>query len=448
DYAQLRNVLDKLDAPRRQVFIEAVIMDANISRELDWGIGYHGGGTADLGGGGDTLIYGGNNAQQSLLGVPASLEALAFGVRGPDIPGTANLLGTGVSIPAFGIVLHALGRDGDSNVLATPHILATDNIPAIISIGQNIPLQTNIGGLGNLAQLAGAAGGQQGAAGLGGLGGLLGGIGFQAPRQDVGIKLEITPHVNDSDQVRMEIKEEFSDAGSPSGALGAVPINKRTAETTIIVKDQQTVVIGGLVRESIVNARTKIPVLGDIPVLGLLFRQDNKKKQKTNLLLIITPHIIRTQDDLREIFERKMQERQEFLDRYFIFDDSLPWEPPKDYTRANGLLERIRQTQLAIAERQRLQAELEPGGGGDYEPVKPIQLPSIAGTGRQQGGTTGGARTTRRPRTGTAQQPQQGAEPGGVTPPPGGAQPPPAGGERTPMRVPGGMRPPDRYRVE
>ncbi|RLB58555.1 MAG: type II secretion system protein GspD, partial [Deltaproteobacteria bacterium] len=284
DYAQLRNVIDKLDQPRRQVFIEAVIMDVNVDHSNEWGVGYHGGATSDLGGGGDTIFYGGNNAQQSMLGVPANLEALAFGVRGPDLDGTSQLLGTGVSIPGFGVVLHALSRSGDSNVLATPHILATDNILAEISIGQNIPLQTNVGGgLGSLAGLAGASG-QAGA--LGGLGGLLGGgMGFQAPRQDVGIKLKITPHINDSDQVRMELSEEFSDAGSPTGALGAVPINKRTAETTVIVRDQQTVVIGGLVREGQINGSTKVPVLGDIPVLGFLFRQSTKQTQKTNLLL-------------------------------------------------------------------------------------------------------------------------------------------------------------------
>jgi general secretion pathway protein D len=378
DYAQLRNVIDKLDRPRRQVFIEAVIMDVNVDHSTDLGIGFHGGGTADIGGGGDTIIYGGSNAAQSLTGLPASLEALAFGVRGPDLPNTSQLTGTGISIPAFGIVLHALATKGDSNLLATPHILATDNTPATISIGQNIPLQTNVGG--GLSQLAGLAGQGGQAGGLGGLAGLAGGfgLGFQAPRQDVGISLTITPQINDSNQVRMDIQEEFSTAGAPQGELGAVPINKRTAETTIIVEDQQTVVIGGLTREEQVNAETKIPVLGDIPVLGALFRQSNKQSRKVNLLLILTPHVIREQNDLRKIFERKMQERQEFLDRYFVFEDSLPWEPHKDYSRTNGMLERIRQTQLKLAERERLQKELQPGKVKGHEPVKAVQLPSMA----------------------------------------------------------------------
>ncbi len=372
DYAQLRNVIDKLDRARRQVFIEAVIMDVNVDHSTDLGIGFHGGGTANIGGGGDTILYGGSNAAQSLTGLPASLEALAFGVRGPDLPNSSQLTGTGISIPAFGIVLHALATKGDSNLLATPHILATDNIPATISIGQNIPLQTNVGG--GLAGLAGAAGGAGGLAGL--AGGF--GLGFQAPRQDVGISLTITPQINDSNQVRMDIQEEFSSAGAPQGDLGAVPINKRTAETTIIVEDQQTVVIGGLTREEQVNSETKIPVLGDIPVLGMLFRQSNKQARKVNLLLILTPHVIREQNDLRRIFERKMQERQEFLDRYFVFEDSLPWEPQKDYSRTNGMLERIRQSQMKLTERERLRKELAPGKVKTHEPVKAVQLPAMA----------------------------------------------------------------------
>ncbi|MFP6685842.1 MAG: type II secretion system protein GspD, partial [Polyangiaceae bacterium] len=408
-------VIDKLDQPRRQVFIEAVIMDVNIDHNRDLGLGFHGGAAANLGGGSDTFFFGGSNPSQSLAGIPGNLEALAFGVRGPEIDGTDNLgLGLpGVSIPAFGITLHALAQSGDSNVLATPHLLATDNIPAEINIGQNIPLQTNIGGgLGSLAGLAGAAGGAAGA--LGGLGGLLGGGGFSAPRTDVGIKLKITPHINDSDQVRMEITEEFSDAGSPTGALGVVPINKRTADTTVIVRDQQTVVIGGLVREGQVNGETKIPILGDIPVLGAFFRQTQKKTQKTNLLLILTPHIIRNQNDLRRIFERKMQERQEFLDRYFVFNDSVAWEPLQDYTRANGIVEHIRQTQLKLAERARLAAAMKPDAPKTHKPVKPIDLPSLASTGSSTSSTSVRRKPASSRRTKTTKRPKF-SVPGGVT---------------------------------
>ncbi|WP_437589978.1 type II secretion system secretin GspD [Sorangium sp. So ce1000] len=426
DYAQLRTVIDQLDEPRRQVFIEAVIMDVNVNRTLDFGIGYHAGAPFEGLNPDDSVIYGGNNISRSVIGLPAQLGALALGIRGPAITGSNNILGTGISIPAFGVVLHALAQDGDSNVLATPHILATDNVAAEISIGQNIPLQTNVGG-GGLNQLASLAGGAGGAAGaLGGLGGLLGGLGGlggAAARQDVGTKIKVIPHVNDSDQVRLELSEEISDAGAPlEGALGAIPINKRTASTTLVVRDQQTVVIGGLVRDGMTTSETKIPVLGDIPVLGFLFRQRVKTKTKTNLLLVLTPYVIRDQEDLRTIFERKMQERQEFIDRYFVFSESAAWEPPRDFGRANGLVEDIRQSMLAEDERARLEEEARPKGPREHTPVEPVGMPTF-------GGKAAGA-----VRTQPGMVDMEG-EPAQLPPPPNGAPP-----QRPTRRPPGGRQ--------
>ncbi|MBM4374810.1 MAG: type II secretion system secretin GspD [Deltaproteobacteria bacterium] len=437
DYIELRNLIERLDRPRRQVFLEAVIMDIDVKHSRNLGLGYHGGASADLGGGGNTLLYGGLGAKDSLAGIPSNLEALAFGVRGPDLPGSQTLLGTGRSIPAFGIVLSALATNGDANLLATPHVLATDNITAEINIGANIAIQQNVGGLGNLASLAGGAGAAGGAAaGLGALGALGLGAGFQAPRQDVGIKLSITPHVNDSDQIRMEISEEFSNAGAAEGALGVVPINKRTAETTVIVRDQQTVVIGGLVREEQRNKLTKIPILGDIPVLGALFRSTDTTTTKSNLLLVLTPHIVRDPADLRRIFERKMQERQEFLDRYFVFDETRSWQPPIDYARSIGLVEQIRQTQLDVEERERLRAELTPKRPQTHDPVKPIALPSVAGPGSSSGPARPGSKPASSAAPPPAPQPAQQPAAAPSTP-------------RAPVRIPGGRATnPQRYRIE
>ena len=442
DYVQLRAVIDRLDKPRRQVFIEATIMDVTVDHSRDLGLSFHGGGATDIGGGGDTIFYGGSNASQSITGLPANLEALAFGVRGPDLEGSGQLLGTGLSIPAFGVVLHALATSGDTNVLATPHILATDNIAAEISIGQNIPLQTNLGsGLNQLANLAGGQGSGAAAAGLGLLGGG-GGLGFQAPRADVGIKLSITPHINDSDQVRMEISEEFSNPGPAQGALGAVPINKRTADTTVIVRDSQTVVIGGLVREQQINNITKIPILGDIPILGMLFQQHTSQTQKNNLLLILTPHIVRDQSDLRRIFEHKMQERQEFLDRFFVFDDSVAWQSPEDYTRTRGLVEHIRQTQLKLDERERMEAELMPNTPKTHEPVRPVALPSTAATGNK--GAAAATTGARLPKPGAPQA----ASPATGAPPPAAGPKIRPDSTRPTFRVPGSNPTNPRYRIE
>ncbi|HEX3777144.1 MAG TPA: type II secretion system secretin GspD [Polyangiaceae bacterium] len=381
DYATLRLVVDKLDHARRQVFIEAVIMDLSVSDDTQLGVSFHGGDV--LGAQQDTLLLGGFNAGKS-IGFPADpslLQGFAAGVRGPALPNTTNILGTGLSVPEFGVVLNAVATSGRSNVLATPHIIATDNVAAEINIGENIPLQTNVGG-GLPSTALGAAGATANPA-LGLLGGLGGLGGFAAPRQDVGNKIKVTPHINESNQVRLEIDQESSAPGATSGTLGAVSITKRTANTTVVVQDQQTVVIGGLMSDSYVTSRTKVPVLGDLPLLGALFRSSDVQKQKKNLLLVLTPHVIRDQEDLRKIFERKIQERQEFLDRYFVFSGE-DWKPPHDWSRTNGLVEDIRKAFADIAEQERLEAESKPREAPPREPSEPIELPSdvhVSGTG-------------------------------------------------------------------
>ncbi len=371
DYATMRLVVDKLDHARRQVFIEAVIMDLSVSDSTTLGMSFHGGDV--LGAAQDTLLLGGFQAGKSVAfpADPSLLQGFAAGIRGPALPNTTNLLGTGLSVPEFGVVLNAVAASGRSNILATPHIIATDNVAAEISIGENIPLQTNVGG--GASALSGLAGGAAGAAGLGGLLGGLGG--FSAPRQDVGNKIKVTPHINESNQVRLEIDQESSAPGATSGTLGAVSITKRTANTTVVVQDQQTVVIGGLVSDSYTTSRTKVPVLGDLPLLGALFRTSDVQKRKKNLLLVLTPHVIRDQEDLRKIFERKIQERQEFLDRYMVFSGE-DWKAPHDWSRTSGLVEDIRKAFAEIAEQERLEQESKPRENPPREPSDPIELPS------------------------------------------------------------------------
>ena len=466
DYGALRNVIDRLDMPRRQVFIEAVIMDISVEHTNKLGLNYHAGANPDLGGDNKSLVYGGLNPFNSImLPNPADLQGLALGIRGPDIAGTNTLLGTGISIPAFGVTLNALQSSGDANVLATPHIIATDNVAAEINVGENIPLQTNAGGLPNLGGIPGAAGAAGALGALGGLGGLGFGGGFAAPRQDVGTKIKVVPHINDSDEVRLELTEEISERGASSGSLGAVSITKRNAQTTVVVHDQQTVVIGGLMRDAVTTGDTKIPVLGDIPVLGFLFRTTTRGKRKTNLLLILTPYVVRDQNDLRTVFERKMQERQEFLDRYFVFSDQKPFEPALDYSRTSGLLETIRQSYLHLADRRRLEDETRPRELRVHDAQQPIEMPltPTPGIGGRHapgpaapGGTVppgapggiapaapvpgGAAAPGAAPATPGAAPAAPGAAPGGAPAAPGGAAPapaaPPGGGAAPAVPVP------------
>ncbi len=398
DYAALRRVVAQLDSPRRQVFIEAVVMELSVSRSNALGLSFHGGLVGSPTDG--SLVVLGSDAGTT-LGFPLTLDqdalsGLALGVRGDTIPESQQLIG--LSVPAFGVVLTALARSGDANVLSTPHIIAMDNTEAEISVGQNIPLQTSglpaglglgLAGLGGAAGLAGAAGAQgaRGAAGLAGLAGLTSSFAGGIARQDVGTTIRITPHINDSDEIRLEIEEEISERGATEGELGVVSINRRTARTELMVQDQQTVVIGGLMRESTTTSETKVPILGDIPILGALFRRTSRQKQKSNLLLILTPYIIRDPSDLRAIFERKMRERQEFLDRYFVFSGE-DYEPPIDYSRTRGLVAEINGTLDALEEEGRIAEAARMRPPPTHSPRAPIGnaqdlLPEHPGNGAQ-----------------------------------------------------------------
>jgi general secretion pathway protein D len=396
DYAALKSVINLIDTERRQVFIEAVIMEIGVKRSVTTGLGYHGG-VPDVPTS-DSLAVLGFNSKQTVSGLQGYatqalagdlLTGLAVGVFGPLLP---NATAFGLSIPAFGVALQAFAADGDANVLSTPHLIASDNVEAEIKVGENVPLQTSSpgGGLGALAGLAGGLGGAAGgAAGLaGGLGrGLGGGFGLGAvPRQDVGTTITITPHLNDSGEIRLAISEEISAAGAPdqTGNLGVRSISRTNAKTEVVVRDQQTVVIGGLMRDEISTSRTKIPILGDIPLLGTLFRTDEKKKIKKNLLLFLTPYILRSPADLRAIYERKMRERQEFIDRYFVFSDS-EYDVPVDYSRTRGLLGEIL-GELMLQDNDRklaLEAQKKPEIG--HYPSEPIGM-GVSRSGDTHGG--------------------------------------------------------------
>jgi general secretion pathway protein D len=369
DYTALKRVIERLDAPRKQVFIEAVVMELGIERTSDLGFAFHGG-AGDFPTDGSLSLFG-FNAPSSIDITQNNLTGLALGVRGPTIENSQQLVG--FSVPGFGVVVTALAQSGDADVLSTPHIIAIDNTEAEISVGENIPLQTNgvapgtFAGAGSLGALGVAA---QGGQDLGNLAGLAGGLGSVA-RQDVGTTIRVVPHINADNEVRLEIEEEISEQGATSGTLGVVSINRRTARTEVMVRDQQTIVIGGLMRDAIQNQEDKVPVLGDIPILGALFRRTNKQKRKTNLLLILTPYIIRDPGDLREIFERKMQERQQMIDRYFVFGEDK-FEPHIDYSRTRGLVSEIVNEIDGVEEEMRLAqaAELEPPP--DHVPRPPI----------------------------------------------------------------------------
>ncbi len=334
DYRNLVRVIEQLDIPRRQVFVEAVIMEVNLRDATEFGVNFHAGAAVETVDGIAPIVLGNQVGQASSLNLSSLLTMGGFlaGIQGSPVPAVAEL---GINLPSFGVILHAMTTSSDVNVLSTPHLLTTDNEEAEITVGQNVPFQAGYApqGLSNLLT------GQQANSISGGLlGTALGSFGLSslyAPiqRQNVELKLKIKPQINESDYVRLEIEQQTEEIAEQDPVLGPTTA-RRTAKTVIVAKDQNTVVIGGLVQERTIKSVAKTPILGDIPVLGWLFRDTSTTKAKTNLLLFLTPYIIRDQEDFRRIFERKMREREQFIATFY--GSSTEYEVPIDFARKAG----------------------------------------------------------------------------------------------------------------
>jgi len=298
-YAILKRVIDRLDIRRKQVFVEAVIMEMASDDSLDAGVGFHMGmpGESD-----NTLSMGSAQLNATSFGLDAQslLSGLAMGVFGEAID-VAIPDGTGgnstLSVPAFGVALNALQANSMVNILSTPNILTLDNEEAKIVVGRNIPFPISSGLDANGNQL----------------------VSYQ--REDVAITLKVTPQINESNYVTLEIMQEVSEIEEDSSGLDVTSAgfitSKRTAETTVLVKDNQTVVIGGLMGQTETEVETKVPLLGDIPLIGALFRGRRDSSRKTNMLIVLTPHIIDDPVDLEEVYRVKVAQRDEFLRRFY-----------------------------------------------------------------------------------------------------------------------------------
>lgn len=354
DYRNLVRVIEKLDIPRRQVFVEAVIMEVNLDRNTEAGVSLHRGFSIGTDQGSLPILVGTKYTSQGVppsfsLETLASFGGLLAGVQGPVIPELAAL---GINIPSFGVVMHALQKSSDVNVLSTPHLLTSDNEEAEITVGQNVPFQAGFSPSNLGSAIPGAGTGS--IPGLGGLGGL-GSLFAPITRQNVELKLTIKPSINDSDYIRMAITEQTEEIASQDPVLGPTT-SKRSAKTTVVARNQETVVIGGIMQDRTIEGVSKIPILGDIPVLGHLFREQSKRRVKTNLLLFLTPYIIKDQGDFRAIFEKKMRERQDFVEQFY---GQVPgYDVAVDFSRKAGPLGKMNQAIL------REESKLENGGPG------------------------------------------------------------------------------------
>jgi general secretion pathway protein D len=372
DFLTLRDVIRRLDLPRRQVFIEATVMEVTIAKNRNLGLAYHGGYPIDIAGQQTTVIGGLESGKLNSLSPLSALAltGLVGGAIGPQF--SANSIfgqgstGTGSSVlpPMFGVLIQALQTNSESNILQVPNILTTDNEKATITVGQNLPFPSALtSGL----PLGGAAGGV--AASL---------TPFQSvQRQDVQLKLDITPHISAGEQVRLEIDHEISDVFDRNyNGLGPAT-TKRTLKTVAVVRDQQPVVLGGIMKDKVNESVTKIPVLGDIPILGYLFKNKERSVEKQMLLIVLTPYIINDPSELSRIFERKTRERREFIESYTAFADDRDVTAPIDYTRKRGALEEINRTAVE-AEREMVELRAaEQSLNRDFIDAGPVELPPM-----------------------------------------------------------------------
>src|SRR6267142_2550684 len=375
DYRNLVKVVQRLDIRRRQVFVEAVIMEVDLESDLNIGVSAHGGTViknVNFGGaqGDAPVVIGSEMGGLNSLGGLASLGSLGgflAGMQGPPI----TVPGLNITLPSFAILLNALQSSSDVNVISTPHVIMTDNTEGEITVGQNVPFQAGAVPAGFQSLAAGTTTGTNtGAAGsiAGSVIGLQGVSALFPPiqRQNVELRLRIKPQINESDYIRLDVDEQTEEIASTDPVLGPTT-SKRAAKTSVVAKDQETVVIGGLIQERTVRGVKQVPLLGSLPLLGWLFRNETTHKTKTNLLLFLTPYIIRDQSDYRRIFERKISERAEFVKRFY--GESTQYERPIDYDSKPGPLSRVRRG----TQRELNRYENGGPGGEDERVIRPIQ---------------------------------------------------------------------------
>lgn len=377
DFTALKKLIGKLDKPRRQVYVEAAILEVTVTDEDRYALDWHAPGRFAKGdlpgdaGGAGTLGFlqsgsftGGGGTEISPTLRAMSPEGLFSILKGS----LAGVVGKGITIPvgdgevtfpSFGVLLQWLQTSTNSRVLSTPHILATDNEEASIEVGEKIPFRrgTSIPNLGGLGSSIGSSGGgfnaQQALQSMSGAGGLFSSI----DRIDVSLKLSLTPQINERGKVRLEIDQQIEDISGTEPMTGQPKTSKRAAKTVVVVDDQQTIVLGGLMRDKVTDSESKMPILGDLPLIGWLFKKHSKTVDQVSLLLILTPYIIRDATDFQRIFERKLIEYEEFAAQYY---GSLPeYRAHIDYSRKNGPFAYLSRAML------REQSKIENGGQGD-----------------------------------------------------------------------------------
>ncbi len=295
DYQNLAQIIKQLDKRRKQVFVEAMIAEVSIDKLLSLGSKWRAAATVN----GQPIAVGGlGDFNKTDFGTLQSIITGMTGLSVGGLGGGSYTLPTGLpgglagaTIPKLAAIFSLDDFKGVVNVLSTPQLLTADNKESEIMVGQNVPFISQmqatptVVGTTNTSYLPLTS----------------------IERQDVGIKLKLTPQITEGDYVKLDIYQEISAVSSTNNQLGPTT-DKRSTKTSVVVKDKETVVIGGLMQERTDESVTKVPLLGDIPLLGWLFKQKNVEKKKTNLLVFITPRIVKEADNLLKITKEKQRE--------------------------------------------------------------------------------------------------------------------------------------------
>jgi|HubBroStandDraft_6_1064221.scaffolds.fasta_scaffold11741_4 general secretion pathway protein D len=335
DFVALKHIIDELDEPRREVYIEAVIVDVETDDTNALGVSAHG----VLPGTNGITLGGVQTGSLSSMnpGSLATATGLVGGVLGNALTsvGATQLLGT--SFPSYGVLFQAMAQINHTNMISAPSIIALDNEDAKYSVGKTIPVKkgtlpvssTNPTGL----------------------------VTTDVGTQDLTLDFDIKPHISDGDDVLLEVKHsQKEESGEPDPILGP-SWTTRTIETRVVAHDQQTVMLTGLTQVKELYLKTKVPVLGDIPILGTLFSYTSKEKVKSNLIILLTPYIIRNRLDIDQIRERHQREQDEFIGSLHELDTTA-FHAHTDYRKKRGLVEEINRAVESVEDEASARAAL------------------------------------------------------------------------------------------
>ncbi|BEP63348.1 type II secretion system secretin GspD [Variovorax sp. V213] len=332
-YRQMRAVIDKLDGRRAQVMIEALIVEVSAKKAANFGVQWQ----SALG---NNAVIGTNSSLAS-ANILTLTQALATRDVANVRPSTGLNLGIAGKIGGqyiLGAIANFFNSDGDANVLSTPNLLTLDNEEAKIVIGQNVPFVT-----GQYASTSGSVGINP----------------FTTvERKDVGLTLRVRPTINENGTVKMTIFQETStvDQNTVNNANGPTT-NKRSIESSVLVEDGGLVMLGGLLSDDYNNTIEKVPVAGDIPVFGNLFKNEIRSRTKSNLMMFLRPAVMRDgasteafsydrYDEIRGMQQRTQPNTDNIMLRGVDSAPVLPEAPPRSADRTSSSSERIQGTQL------------------------------------------------------------------------------------------------------